>query len=88
MFYHPPMPPIIACHTNSYGHLGGPAAIQNVRAAGLDFIEIPIRTAGFRSRRDDPPLLTTDATPANLVQLERLLASEGVSVSSFTCMAL
>jgi inosose dehydratase len=81
------MPPIIACHTNSYGHLGGPAAIQNVRAAGLEYIEIPIRTAGFRSRRDDPPLLTTDATLADLQQLERLLASEDVSVSSFTCMA-
>lgn len=81
------MPPIIACHTNSYGHLGGPAAIRNVRSAGLEFIEIPIRTAGFRSRRDDPPLITTDSSLAELTELERLLEHEGVTVSSFTCIS-
>lgn len=81
------MLPIIACHTNNYGHLGGPAAIRNIRSAGLEFLEIPIRTAGFRSRREDPPLITTESTLADLQQLERLLEAEGVKVSSFTCMA-
>ncbi|MBI3862462.1 MAG: sugar phosphate isomerase/epimerase [Planctomycetia bacterium] len=81
------MPSVIACHTNSYGHLGGPAAIRSVRSAGLEHVEIPIRNVGFRSRRDDPPLLTTDSTLADLKDLERLLASEGVSVSSFTCQS-
>jgi inosose dehydratase len=80
------MPPIIACHTNSYGHLGGPAALQNIRDAGLQFLEIPIRTAGFRSRRDDPPLITTESTLSDLQQLERMLSAEELSVSSFTCM--
>jgi len=35
------MPAIIACHSNSYGHLGRAAAIENVGAAGLEYIEFP-----------------------------------------------
>jgi inosose dehydratase len=85
--YHPNMPPIIACHTNSYGHLGGPAAIESIRAAGLDYVEIPIRTAGFRSRRNDPPLVTTESTSSELSAVQRLLERCGVTVSSCTCIA-
>jgi len=81
------MPPIIACHTNSYGHLGGAAAIENIRAARLEYVEFPIRTAGFRSRRNDPPLVTTESTPGELSAVERLLERSGVSVSSCTCIA-
>lgn len=80
------MPAIIACHTNSYGHLGGAAAIENVREAGIEHVELPIRTAGFRSRRGDPPLITTDSTLSELNDLDRLLARCGVQVSCFTCM--
>jgi inosose dehydratase len=81
------MPPIVACHTNSYGHLGGVAAIENIRAAGLDCVEIPIRRGGFRSRMGDPPLVTTDSTLAELDRVDRLLASHGVRATSCTCMA-
>ena len=81
------MPAIIACHTNSYGHLGGTAAIESIRSAGLEFIEFPIRTAGFRSRRNDPPLVTTESTLAELTAVERLLTQNGVKVSSCTCIA-
>jgi inosose dehydratase len=81
------MPPLVACHTNSYGRLGGFAAIENIRAAGLEYVELPIRRAGFRSRAGDLPLVTTAATFAHLRQLERLLEIHGVRVSSCTCMA-
>lgn len=81
------MPPIIACHTNCYGRLGAAAAIENVRAAGLEFIELPIRTPGFRSRCGDPPLVTTESTLAELRDVEGLLARCGVKVASCTCMA-
>jgi inosose dehydratase len=81
------MPPIVACHTNSYGHLGGVAAIENIRAAGLEYVELPIRRAGFRSRAGDLPLVTTESGLAELRQLERLLEIRGVRVSSCTCMA-
>lgn len=81
------MPALIACHTNSYGHLGGTAAIENVRSAGLESVEIPIRTAGFQSRRNDPPLVTTESSLGELAALERLLERNSVSVTSFTCIA-
>ena len=85
--YHARMPPLIACHTNCYGHLGGPAALESARAAGLDYLEIPIRTSGFRSRRNDPPLVTTDSTLSELRQLEKRLTQSGLAVCSFTCMS-
>ena len=78
---------MIACHSNSYGHLGGAAAIENIRSAGLEYIEFPIRTAGFRSRRDDPPLVTTESTLSDLQAVDRLLERNGVAVSSCTCIA-
>jgi len=81
------MPPIVACHTNSYGHLGAAAAIENIRAAGLEHVELPIRRAGFRSRAGDPPLVTTEATLAELRLVDRLLEVHGVRVASCTCMA-
>jgi L-ribulose-5-phosphate 3-epimerase len=81
------MPPLIAIHTHCYGHLGGPAALDAVPATGLEFLEIPIRTAGFRTRRNDPPLITTESTLAELDQLARRLARSQLKVSSFTCLA-
>jgi L-ribulose-5-phosphate 3-epimerase len=78
--------PIVACHANSYGHLGAAAAIENVRSAGLEFVEIPIRTAGFRSRRGDAPLVTTEMTQSDLRHVDRLLETHGVRVCSCTCM--
>src|SRR5262245_3153507 len=81
------MLPIVACHANSYGHLGAAAAIENVRAAGLAHVEIPIRTAGFRSRRGDMPLVTTESQLSDLRQVDHLLEQQGVRVSSCTCMS-
>ena len=87
VIYHAKMPPVIACHTNSYGHLGAAAAIENVRSAGLAHVELPIRTAGFRSRRGDRPLVSTDSTSNDLRQIDRLLEQHGVGVCSCTCMS-
>jgi inosose dehydratase len=81
------MPPQIACHTHSYGPFGGTAAIEHVRAAGLDWIELPIRTAGIRTRWGDAPLVDTEATLADLVDVDRLLEARGVRVASATCLA-
>jgi inosose dehydratase len=81
------MPPIVACHVSCYGHLGATAAIESVRRAGLEHIELPVHRAGFRSRRGDLPLLTTDSTLAELEQIDRLLERHGVRVASCSCMA-
>jgi inosose dehydratase len=80
------MPPIIACHTSCYGPLGGALAIEQIRAAGLNFVEFPIRTAGFQSRRGDPPLVTTESTLDELKGVERLLVRHGVAASCCTCI--
>jgi inosose dehydratase len=85
LLYHAKMPAVVACHTNCYGHLGGASAIENVRSAGLQHVEFPIRTAGFQSRRGDPALVTTASTLEQLRGVERLLEQNGVAVSSCTC---
>jgi L-ribulose-5-phosphate 3-epimerase len=81
------MPPLIACHTNSYGPFGAAAAIENVRDAGIEWIELPIRTAGFRTRWGDAPLVSTDSTLAELARVDALLERHGVRVASCTCLA-
>jgi inosose dehydratase len=81
------MPPRIACHTSSYGRFGAAAAIEHVRAAGLEWIELPIRTAGARTRWGDAPLIDTDSTPADCAAVDRLLEAHGVRIASCACLA-
>jgi inosose dehydratase len=81
------MPPLIACHTSSYGRFGAAAAIEHVRAAGLEWIELPIRTAGVRTRWGDAPLIDSDSTAAHCAEAAHLLDAHGVRVASCTCLA-
>lgn len=81
------MPPLIACHTNSYGSFGAVAAIEHIRDAGIEWIELPIRTADFRTRWGDEALVTTDSTSADLARVDALLNRYGVRVASCTCLA-
>src|SRR5687768_6075412 len=85
--YYANMPPIIACHTNSYGQYGAQGAIEQIRAAGLEYVEFPIRTAGFQSRSGDPPLLTNESTLEDLNRVATLIEKHGLRVSACTCMA-
>ena len=87
VLYYAKMPPIVACHTNCYGHLGALAAIENVRSSGLAHVELPIRTAGFVSRRGDQALVTTDSTLDELRTVERLLEHHQVALASCNCMS-
>lgn len=73
---------IIACMTNSYGPYGPYAAIEHVRYAGLEYIEIPIRTAGVASMFREDPLLTTDSALDDLKRVDRMLLEGGVGVVS------
>jgi inosose dehydratase len=81
------MPPVIACHVNCYGPYGAACAIEHVRDAGLEWIELPIRTAGFRTRWGDAPLVDADASLAELTDVDRRLARHGIRVASCTCQA-
>lgn len=78
---------VLACHTNCYGPFGAIAAIQHVRAAGLEWIELPIRTAGVRNRWGDPPLVDSDASSGDVSGALRILSDHGVRVASATCLA-
>jgi L-ribulose-5-phosphate 3-epimerase len=73
---------LISCFSNSYGRFGARGAIENLRAAGLEHLELPIRTAGGRSLFGDEPLLTQEATVDDLKRVDELLAEHGVTVSS------
>lgn len=76
------MAAIVSCLTNSYGRFGARGAIENIRAAGLEYLELPIRTAGTTSIFGDEPLLTTDSQSDDLRQVERMLSDQGVKLSS------
>ena len=69
------MPPILSCLTNSYGRFGATAAVENLRSAGIEWIELPIRTAGDDSPFGDEPLVTTESTPEDLKRVDDLLAN-------------
>tara|TARA_B100000470_G_scaffold220871_1_gene210051 strand:+ start:1100 stop:1936 length:837 start_codon:yes stop_codon:yes gene_type:complete len=73
---------IISCLTNSYGRFGAQAAIEKVRQAGIEWIELPIRTEGSESIFGDDPLLTDQATPDDLSGVARRLADHDVRLSS------
>lgn len=76
------MAAIIACHPDSYGRFGALGAIENIRSAGIEHIELPIRTAGVESRLHDRPLVTTETSPRDLETVDRLLDRHGVRVAS------
>ncbi|MFN0055016.1 MAG: sugar phosphate isomerase/epimerase family protein [Planctomycetales bacterium] len=82
-----PPPPVIACHTTCYGPFGGAVAIEQTRAAGLEWIELPIRTAGVGTRWGDEPLVSSESSLAELASVERLLVGYGVQVATCTCLA-
>src|SRR5947199_298774 len=78
---------IVSCLTTCYGRFGAKAAIENVRSAGLECIELPIRTAGVPSRLAEVPLVSTASTLEDLHHADRLLQQHGVRVTSCGCFS-
>jgi inosose dehydratase len=76
------MPTIVSCLTTSYGRFGGQAALEHLRAAGLESLELPIRTAGTGSPFGDEPLVTTDSSLADLKRVERLFDDQAIRIAS------
>lgn len=76
------MPNVISCFTNSYSRFGALAAIQNIRDAGLEYIELGIRTDGVTPFFKDDPLLTDASTPDDIARVQELLAQHDVKLSS------
>jgi L-ribulose-5-phosphate 3-epimerase len=78
---------IVSCLTSCYGRFGAVAAIERVREAGLEHIELPIRTDGHASRAGDAPLLTELSDEAAITRVERLLADNGVRLASVNAIS-
>lgn len=74
--------PVVSLCTNCYGRFGAEVAIERLADAGLEWVELPLRTVGFITRLKDPPILSTDATPAEIEHVRRLLDRHGVRISS------
>lgn len=81
------MPAFLACHTNSYGPFAGRTAFDCIARAGLSWIELPIRTAGIRTRWGDSPLVDDETDSLRLGQVQQLLSDYGLQVASATCLA-
>ncbi len=81
------MSAIISCFTDSYGSHGARAAIEHVRDVGIEYVELPIRTHGALSAFDDEPLITSASSLQDLKQVDQLLQSHDVKVSSFTVLS-
>jgi len=76
------MPPIISCMPNSYGRFGAQGAVENLCAAGIEYLELPIRTAGAPTQFGDTPLVTTESTLDDLKRVEQLLEQHCMRLSS------
>ncbi|MBM81639.1 MAG: xylose isomerase [Planctomycetaceae bacterium] len=76
------MPLIVSCFANSYGRFGTQAAIENVKAAGIDYVELPIRTEGVKPFFGDVPMVTNASGIEDLKVVDVLLEKNGVKVSS------
>ncbi|MGD9856999.1 MAG: sugar phosphate isomerase/epimerase family protein [Planctomycetaceae bacterium] len=73
---------IISCFTNSYGRFGPREAMTRVRAAGIDHVELAIKTDGVGSLFGEEPILTDRSGPREVNDVRHLLEAAGVSLSS------
>jgi len=76
------VPALISCCVSSYGRYGAQVAIEQIRAAGVTHLELPIRDEGFITRLGDPPLLTHTATETDIAGIEQMLSQHDVRLSS------
>ncbi len=73
---------IISCFTNSYGRFGPQAAFEWLPQAGIEYVELAIKTAGVPSFFKETPVLTNESTPAELEQVREQIARNGLKLSS------
>jgi inosose dehydratase len=74
--------PRLACFTNSYGRFGGSAALHHLPKVGIEWLELPIRTAGTRPFFGDQPLVTTESTLKDIADLKSRIAEAGLRLAS------
>ncbi|GIS63709.1 MAG: hypothetical protein CM1200mP2_59340 [Planctomycetaceae bacterium] len=76
------MTAIISCLTNSYGRFGAQAAIEKVRQAGIEWIELPFGLKEPNRSSGVTRCSPTRAPPDDLSGVARRLADHDVRLSS------
>ncbi|QDT18787.1 sugar phosphate isomerase/epimerase family protein [Gimesia chilikensis] len=76
------MAALVSCLTNSYGRFGPVAAIENIRDAGIDHLELNIKNHGVPSFFKETPLLTEASTAEDIAHVKDLLKQHHVKLSS------
>jgi inosose dehydratase len=73
---------IISCFTNSYGPAGVRVAVEQIRAAGVDHLELALRGHNFGGLViPESAVITEKANNATVTAFRELLQTHGVSVS-------
>lgn len=72
----------ISCFPNTYGRFGPHAAIDLLGAAGIRWIELPIKNYGVPSFFKEEPVVTDGSAPAAIFALKERIAESGLGVSS------
>ncbi len=73
---------VISVFTNAYGPLGVVAAVENVRAAGIDHLELALRGHDFGGLViPESAVITEKATDDESAAFVRLLGDHGVKIS-------
>src|SRR5262245_15012189 len=73
---------IVSCFTNSYGAAGVRAAVERIRAAGLEYLELALRGHNFGGLViPESAVLTEKTDDATARAFCDLLAARGVRVS-------
>lgn len=76
------MTTLVSCLTNSYGRFGPIAAMEHLRDAGLEHLELNIKNHGVPSFFKETPILTNGSTPSDIDQVKNLLQQHQVQLSS------
>ena len=76
------MAALVSCLTNSYGRFGPVAAIEHIRDAGIDLLELNIKNHGVPSFFKETPLLTEASTAEDIAHVKDLLNQHDVKLSS------
>jgi L-ribulose-5-phosphate 3-epimerase len=73
---------IISCFTNCYGAAGVRAAVEQIRAAGIDHLELALRGHNFGGLViPESAVITEKANNATVTAFQKLLKTHGVTVS-------
>ncbi len=81
----PRQPLRIALHVCCSGARGARGALELAPQAGIDWLEVPIRTAGYLSRSGDDPLVTDESSLAEVAEVVSEVSDRGLAIAAVPC---